>query len=62
MKKKVLPNIYKKDYLAEKREKKIIDKYINLEGKGFQGNIFSEGPDLVKWRAKGKDDLKNLYF
>ena len=65
MKKKVLPNIYKKDYLAEKREKKIIDDYINLEGKGFQGNIFSEGPDLVKWRAKGKDDYiieqNNLY-
>ena len=54
---KGLPNIYKKDYLAEKREKQIIDNYINYEGRGFHGKLETGNSELVKWRAKGKEDF-----
>ena len=36
-KKPGLPNIFKKNYLAEKRDMKIVDEYINTEGRAFQG-------------------------
>lgn len=55
-KKSGLPNIFKKNYLAEKRDMKIVDEYINTEGRAFQGRVITKDSDLVKWRAKDRED------
>ena len=35
---------------------KIVDEYINTEGRAFQGRVISKDSDLVKWRAKDRED------